>query len=53
MKTTILEIGLTLFLGSDSRPPDAHTNTHDNHSYLVRNSVACANQKCVLQLRCF
>jgi hypothetical protein len=37
-KRAILGIGLTLFLGSDSCPPDAHTNTHDNHSYLVRNS---------------
>jgi hypothetical protein len=52
-KQAILEIGLTLFLGSDSCPPDAHTNTHDNHSYLVRDSVTCANWKCVLQLRCF
>jgi hypothetical protein len=52
-KQAILEIGLTLFLGSDSLPPHAHTNTHNNHSYLVRDSVACANQKCVLQLRCF
>jgi hypothetical protein len=52
-KREILELGLTLFLGSDSCPPDAHTNTHDNQSYLVRDSVACANQKCVLQLRCF
>jgi hypothetical protein len=52
-KQAILEIGLTLLLGSDSCPPDAHTNTHNNNSYLVRDSVACANQNCVLQLRCF
>jgi hypothetical protein len=46
-KQAILEIGLTLFLGSDSCSPDSHTKTHANHSYLVRDSVACANQNCV------
>jgi hypothetical protein len=50
-KQAILEIGLTLFL--DSCSLHAHTNTHANHSYLVRDSVACANQNCVPEIALF
>jgi hypothetical protein len=52
-KRAILEIGLTLFLGSDSCSPYSHTNTDANHPYLVRDSVACANHNCVLAIVLF
>jgi hypothetical protein len=52
-KRAILEIGLTLFLGSDSCSPYSHTNTDANHHYLVGNSVACANSNCVLAIVLF